>query len=87
MKKSWYWVLLVLAGSLPIGSALQYYFKGEPDRNTPTRNWLVVGQVVLGLIVIAIGLYGQIRANRATSTVSDEDVVLKLDDENRRPQD
>ncbi len=62
--KSWYWILVVLAGSLPIGSALQYYFAGEAERNTPTRNWLVVGQAVLGLLIMGFGLYMQNKASR-----------------------
>ncbi|MBV9215357.1 MAG: hypothetical protein JO053_04200 [Acidobacteria bacterium] len=64
MKKSWLWVLVILTGSLAVGSGLQYYFSGEPYRNTPARNWLVVGQVIVGLVIIGFGLMKQIQANR-----------------------
>ncbi|MFT3745621.1 MAG: hypothetical protein QM785_15205 [Pyrinomonadaceae bacterium] len=62
--KGWQGVLLILVGSLPIGHALQYYFAGEAYRNSPTRNWLVVGQVVLGAFIIGLGILLQIRASR-----------------------
>lgn len=77
MHRSWYWVLLILAGSLPLGSALQYYFAGEPYHNTPTRNWLVVGQALLGITVIAFGLIRQIKSAR-TPTVEQDEKVLDL---------
>jgi len=64
MARSWYWIVLIFAGSLPLGNALQYYVAGEPYRNTPTRNWLVVGQAVLGLVLIGYGLYKQIISSR-----------------------
>ena len=64
MARSWYWIVLIFAGSLPLGNALQYCFGGEPYRNTPARNWLVVGQAVLGLVLIGFGLYEQIRSSR-----------------------
>ena len=62
--KSWIWILVVFAGSLPIAAALQYYLSGEPAHNTSTRNWLVVGQVLLGIAFIGFGLYKQIQASR-----------------------
>lgn len=79
MRKAWYWILVVLAGSLPVGSALQYYFGGEVERNTSTRNWLVVGQVVLGLLIIAFGLYMQFRAGRQDPPAEDGETKLNLD--------
>ena len=66
MKRTWYWILVVFAGSLPVASALQYYISGEPARNTPTRNWLVVAQVLLGLAIMAFGLYKQFQTARQT---------------------
>jgi hypothetical protein len=81
MKKTWYWILVVLVGSLPIGSALQYYFAGEPYRNTPTRNWLVVGQVVLGLLIMAFGLYKQMQASREVPPTDEAETKLNLRDE------
>ena len=80
MKRSWVWILVVFAGSLPIASAVQYYVSGEPGRNTPTRNWLVVGQVVFGLAVIALGLYKQFQASRQPVDTDDEEIKIKLND-------
>jgi hypothetical protein len=80
MKKSWYWVLLIFVGSLPVGHALQYYITDETGRNTPDHNLLIVGEAALGLLIIAFGLYMQVRTNRAIGFEADEDVVLKLDD-------
>lgn len=62
--KSWIWIFVILAGSLPLGSALEYYSSGEPYRNTSTRNWLVVGQVVFGVLVMAFGLHKQFETAR-----------------------
>lgn len=81
MKKSWYWVLLIFAGSMPFGNALQYYIAGEAYRNTLTRNWLVVGQACLGILIMGFGLYRQVRTNRAISTEADEDTPIKLNDD------
>lgn len=80
MKRSWIGILLVLLGSLPIGQALQYYFAGEPYRNTPTRNWLVVGQVILGLAIIAYGLYTQVKASRQPVEEDESETKLNLRD-------
>lgn len=60
----WQGVLLILVGSLPIGDALQYYFAGEPYRNSSTRNWLVVGQALLGMGIIGLGIMLQVKASR-----------------------
>ena len=79
MSRSWYWVLLIFIASFPLGNALQYYFAGEPSRNTPTRNWLVVGQAALGLLIIAFGLYKQIAANRLPAP-EEPDAELNLRD-------
>ncbi len=62
--KGWQGVLLILVGSLPIGDALQYYFAGEPYRNTQIRNWLVVGQALFGAVIIGLGIVLQVRASR-----------------------
>ena len=80
MKRSWLWILVVLAGSLPVGSALQYYVNGEPARNTSPRNWLVVGQAVLGFLVIGFGLYKQFKAARQAPE-PEEPEGLKLNDD------
>jgi hypothetical protein len=80
MRKTWYWILLIFAGSLPFASALQYYISGEPYRNTPTRNWLVVGQAVLGLAIMAFGLYKQFQAARQIPEPEQHDGI-KLSDE------
>ena len=79
MTRSWYWILLIFAGSLPLGNALQYYIAGEPYRNTPTRNWLVMGQALVGLVIIGFGLYKQITSNRQ-SLENEDDVPLDLRD-------
>ena len=64
VNRPWLWVLLIFIGSLPVGGALQYYFSGEPARNSSSRNWLAVGQAVLGLLIIAFALYRQTVALR-----------------------
>ncbi len=81
MHRSWYWVLVILTGSFVLGSALQYYFTGEADRNTSTRNWLVVGQAILGVVVIGFGLIKQIQANRKPVEKSDAELFVKLTDD------
>jgi hypothetical protein len=81
MKKSWIWILVVFAGSLPFASALQYYISGEAYRNTPSRNWLVVGQAVFGLAVMAFGLYKQIEASRQPVMDEAAETKIKLNDE------
>ena len=77
--KSWIWILVVFAGSLPFAAALQYYISGEPYHNTPTRNWLVVGQAVFGVLVMAFGLYKQFQASRMAPP--DEHENFKITDE------
>ena len=79
MTRSWYWILLIFAGSLPLGNALQYYFTGEPYQNTPTRNWLVIGQAILSLVIIGFGLFKQITSNRH-SLDDEDDASLDLRD-------
>jgi len=81
MKKSWYWVLLIFAGSMLVGHALQTYFTGDVGRDPKDRNWLMIGEAALGLLIIAFGLYKQVRANRAVIMDSEKDILLKLDDE------
>ena len=80
MKTPWYWILVIFAGSLPVGSALQYYFAGEPYRNTPTRNWLVVVQVLLGVAIMAFGLFMQFRASRQIPDDDHENYKITEDD-------
>lgn len=80
MKKSWIWVLVIFAGSLPVGRALQYYFAGEAYRSTSTRNWLVIAQAAAGLVIMALGLYKQIRANRQLPTEDESKLKLDLND-------
>lgn len=80
MNRSWYWVFLIFAGSLPLGGALQYYFAGEPFRNTSGRNWLVVGQAVLGIAIMAFGLYKQVKAARRIPE-PEEPEGLRLNDD------
>jgi hypothetical protein len=80
MRKTWYWILLIFAGSLPFASALQYYISGETYRNTPTRNWLVVGQAVLGLAIMAFGLYKQFQTARQTPEPEEHDGIKLSDD-------
>ena len=76
-RKGWFWIILIFLGSLPLGGALQYYFGGEPYRNTPTRNWLTVGQAILGIAIMAFGLYKQITTNRE-AVVEEKDPGLKI---------
>ena len=73
-------MLLIFAGSMPVGHALQYYITGEAARNPSDHNWLIVGEAALGILIIAFGLYKQVRANRAVTPDSDDDISLKLDD-------
>jgi hypothetical protein len=80
MKRTWIWILVVFAGSLPLASALQYYISGEPYRNTPTRNWLVVAQALFGIAVMAFGLYKQIQASRQAARPDDAEIKIGLDD-------
>jgi len=80
MKKPWYWILVVFAGSLPLAAALQYYISGEPYRNTPTRNWLVVGQAVFGLLIMAFGLYKQFQTARQVPEPEQHDRIKLTDD-------
>lgn len=80
-KKGWYWIILIFLGSLPLGGALQYYFAGEPYRNTPTRNWLVVGQAVLGIAIMAFGLYKQVKTNREPDVEETDETVLKINED------
>lgn len=80
MRSSWLWILVVLAGSLPVGSALQYYVNDEPARNSSQRNWLVVGQAIFGFLVIVFGLYKQFRAARQAPE-PDKPEGIKLNDD------
>lgn len=80
MKKSWIWILVVFAGSLPFAAALQYYVSGEPGRNSSTRNWLAVGQALFGLAVMAFGLYKQVRSGRIAPAADEDETRLHLDD-------
>jgi hypothetical protein len=80
MKRSWIWILVIFAGSLPIGSALQYYFAGEQYRNSPQRNWAVVGQAVFGLIVMILGLYKQVKAGKQTPPENEGETKLNLNE-------
>ena len=80
MKRSWIWIFVVFAGSLPFASALQYYFTGEPSRNTPTRNWLVLAQAIFGIAVMAYGLYRQIRSATALPEPEEHGGITLSDD-------
>jgi hypothetical protein len=78
MKKSWIWILVIFVGSMPVGSALQYYFAGEPYRNSTQRNWAVVGQAAFGILVMALGLFKQIQAGKTPSPKNDDESNLDL---------
>ena len=80
MKRSWVWILVILAGALTAGGALQYYFAGEPYRNSSARNWAVVGQALFGFLVICFGLYKQFKAARQAPE-PDESEGIKLNDD------
>lgn len=81
MKKSWYCVLLIFVGSLPVGYALQYYFAADAVQNAGEWNWLVIGAAAIGVLIIAVGLFKQVQANRAIAPENDKDGLLNLDDE------
>ena len=80
MRRSLYWVLVIFAGSLPLGYALQYYFAGEPDLNSSTRNWLIVGQAFFGLVIMGFGLYKQIQTERRPMAKTEEPGLSLNDD-------
>ena len=80
MKKSWIWILVIFAGSMPVGSALQYYFAGEADQNSSGRNWAVIGQANFGILVMALGLYKQIRAGKQLPVTDEPETGLNLND-------
>lgn len=63
---------------MPVGSALQYYFAGEPYRNSSQRNWAVVGQAVLGILIMALGLYKQVKAGKLPPPESEAETKLDL---------
>jgi hypothetical protein len=81
MKRPWYWWLVVFAGTLPIGSGLQYYLGGDAYRNSAGRNSLVVGQIILGVLVVAFGLYKAIRRSYSKETKQEIETSLNLTDD------
>ena len=65
MSGSWKWWLVLFAGTLPVGSGLQYLLTVEAERNTGLRIALAVGQIVLGLVIIGYALLKVIRSGHA----------------------
>ena len=60
MKTLWYlfyWSAIVLL----VGSGLNYFVAGKADQNSDFRNYAVIGQIIVGLVIFALSLRNSLK--------------------------
>lgn len=55
MKTLWY-LFYWSAIALLVGSGLNYFVTGKADQNSDFRNYAVIGQIIVGLVIFALSL-------------------------------
>lgn len=77
--KSWLWWFWVFAGSLVMGGGIRYFISGQAAQNTTLWNALVVGQILLGIAIIAFGLKKLWRSRGTIAAQADDSLKLTED--------